>query len=129
MTAEAAQFERITIFLIPKAGDDLRRLQERTNLSRTDLANRAITLYEFVDAQLRAGNEMITRHSQTGKTKLVKLIDAPAGQAVQAGPALAGRGQAARHRRPGRLGRLRRQLHLRDGAPGLQPVSGLTAQR
>src|ERR1022692_849235 len=62
---------RITVTLIPKAEDDLQRLQERTNLSKTDLANRAITLYEFFDAQLRAGHDMIARDNATGKTQLV----------------------------------------------------------
>jgi len=74
--------ERITVTLIPKAEDDLRRLQERTNLSKTDLANRAITLYEFLDAQLRAGRDLIARDSRTGEAHLVRLVDAPAGQAT-----------------------------------------------
>ena len=32
--------ERITVALIPKAGEDLQRLQERTALSMTDITNR-----------------------------------------------------------------------------------------
>jgi hypothetical protein len=107
----------ITVTLIPKAEADLRRLQERTNLSRTDIANRAITLYEFFDAELRAGHVMLARDNKTGTTNLVQLIDAPAGQVVPADPAYDRRGtagrerRAARHRRlpassPGRAGRL-----------------------
>lgn len=70
--AEAAG--RITVALIPKAGEDLQRLQERTGLSKTDLANRAIILYEFIDAQLRAGRDLLVRDGQSGETQLVKLL-------------------------------------------------------
>jgi hypothetical protein len=66
--------ERITVALIPKAGDDLQRLQERTSLSKTDITNRAITLYEFIDAQLRAGRDVLIRDSNTGETQTVRLL-------------------------------------------------------
>jgi hypothetical protein len=66
--------ERITVALIPKAGDDLQRLHERTNMSKTDLANRAITSYEFFDAQLRAGRDVIVRDRGTGEIQLVRLL-------------------------------------------------------
>ena len=66
--------ERITVTLIPTAEGDLRRLQERTNLSKTDLANRAITSYEFFDAQQRAGRDLIVRDKRTGAAQLVWLL-------------------------------------------------------
>ena len=66
--------ERITVALIPKAGDDLQRLQERTSLSKTDITNRAITLYEFIDAQLRAGRDVLIRDSNTGETQTIRLL-------------------------------------------------------
>lgn len=66
--------ERLTISLIPTAAGDLRRLQERTNLSKTDIANRAITSYEFFDAQLKAGRELIVRDRRTGETQLVRFL-------------------------------------------------------
>jgi len=66
----------ITITLIPAVEDELRRLTERTRLSATDLANRAITLYEFVDAQLRAGRDVLTCDHATGAAALVRLADA-----------------------------------------------------
>jgi hypothetical protein len=68
-----AQGAPITVALIPAVHDDLRRLQERTNLSVTDLANRAITSYEFFDAQLQAGHDVIVRNSRTGETRLVRF--------------------------------------------------------
>ncbi|HLX51173.1 MAG TPA: hypothetical protein VKS82_22845 [Streptosporangiaceae bacterium] len=66
--------DRITVALIPKAGDDLQRLQDRTSLSKTDIANRAITLYEFIDAQLRAGRDVLIRDNDTGETQTVRLL-------------------------------------------------------
>lgn len=53
--------ERITVALIPKAGKDLQTLQDRTGLSKTDLVNRAITLYEFIDAQQHAERDVLVR--------------------------------------------------------------------
>jgi hypothetical protein len=66
--------ERITVALIPKAAEDLQRLQDRTGLSKTDLANRAISLYEFIDAQLSAGRDLLIRDSTTGEIQSVRLL-------------------------------------------------------
>jgi uncharacterized protein (DUF342 family) len=66
--------ERITVALIPKAGEDLQRLQERTSLSKTDITNRAITLYEFIDAQIRAGRDVLIRDNGTAETQLVRIL-------------------------------------------------------
>lgn len=117
--------ERITVTLIPKATADLRRLQERTNLSTTDLANRAITLYEFFDAQMRAGHDMIDRDNETGKTKLVQFRDAPAGQVMAVGPAWIRRGPAGR---PRHLGRHRRQPSSSGRPTRFLPPIGLIGQ-
>jgi hypothetical protein len=72
--AAAAATDRITVTLIPKAAGDLARLQDRTGLSKTDAVNRAISLYEFVNAQSAAGRDLILRDQETGETQLVKLI-------------------------------------------------------
>jgi hypothetical protein len=66
--------ERITVSLIPAVADDLRRLQERTNLTKTDIANRAITSYEFLDAQIQTGHDLIVRDRRTGETQLVRFL-------------------------------------------------------
>jgi hypothetical protein len=73
-TARQSPPDRITIALIPKAGDDLQRLQDRTGLSKTDLVNRAITLYEFVDERIRAGHDVLIRDKGTGDTQTVVLL-------------------------------------------------------
>jgi hypothetical protein len=73
-SAAARSARHITVALIPMAETGLRLLQERTNLSKTDLANRAITSYEFLDAQLQAGNDLIVRDRRTGESQLVRFL-------------------------------------------------------
>jgi hypothetical protein len=68
------QPDRITVALIPQSSADLQHLQEMTSLSKTDLVNRAITLYEFIDSQLRAGQDLIIRNQKTGETQLVRFL-------------------------------------------------------
>lgn len=70
----AATGERITVALVPKVVAELQRLQERTSLSKTDLTNRAITLYEFIEGQTSAGREVLIRDPQTGETQLVRFL-------------------------------------------------------
>lgn len=72
--ARALPVDRVTVALIPKAGEDLQRLQDRTGLSKTDIVNRAITLYEFFDAQMQAGHDLIVRDRKTGETQLVRFL-------------------------------------------------------
>lgn len=64
----------ITVTLIPQVADQLRWLQKRTEMSATDLTNRAITSYAFFDQQMQAGNELIVRNHWTGETQLVRFV-------------------------------------------------------
>jgi hypothetical protein len=66
--------DRITISLIPQAAEHLRLLQDRTNWSKTDLVNRAITLYEFIECQTRQGHDLVLRDRETGETQLVRFL-------------------------------------------------------
>jgi hypothetical protein len=66
--------ERITVALIPKAVTDLQLLQDRTGLSKTDIVNRAITLYEYIEGQLRQDNDILIRDKNTEHTQTVKLL-------------------------------------------------------
>jgi hypothetical protein len=66
--------ERITVALIPKAVGDLQSLQDRTGLSKTDLTNRAISLYEFIDKLIREGKEILIRDPEEGETQRVHLL-------------------------------------------------------
>jgi len=72
--ADRAATERITVALIPKAGEDLQRLQDRTGLSKTDIVNRAISAYEFFESKMRDGNDLLVRDSETGEIQIVKFL-------------------------------------------------------
>ena len=66
--------DRITVTLIREAEAHLQRLMDRTGLSKTDLVNRAITLYEFVDGQQRAGRDLLVRDKTTRLTQTVLIF-------------------------------------------------------
>jgi hypothetical protein len=78
--------DRITVALIPGVGRDLRRLQEQTNLSTTDLVHRAITSYEFFDAQLRSGRHLVIRDKETGELLPVEFPTAAAELKISLAP-------------------------------------------
>jgi hypothetical protein len=68
----SSQPDPIAVVLVDKAATDLQTTHERTHLSKTDIVNRAVSLYEFVDAELSAGAEFIIRRD--GQDYLVKLM-------------------------------------------------------
>lgn len=72
--ARQSPIERITVALITQVADDLKILQARTRLSRTDVVNRAITLYEFIDAQLRDGKDILVRDQKSGEMLTVRIL-------------------------------------------------------
>ena len=64
---------RISIGLIAKAAWDLRCTQERSGLSVTDIVNRALTLYEFVDSCRAAGDQILVRRNGGHRLELVRF--------------------------------------------------------
>ncbi len=66
--------ERITVALIPKVAEDLQRLQGMTGLSKTDIVNRAISLYEFFQSQKDADSDFIVKDRKSGETQLVRFL-------------------------------------------------------
>jgi len=66
--------DRITVALIPQAAEDLQHLQDRTGLSKTDLVNRAVSLYEFVNAQLEEGRDLLIRDNEAEETQVIRLM-------------------------------------------------------
>lgn len=66
--------DRITVALIPKAAEDLHRLQDATGLSKTDIVNRAISLYEFVQSQVDDDSDFIVRDRKSGETQVVRFL-------------------------------------------------------
>ena len=66
--------DRITVALVPKASEGLQHLIGSTGLSKTDVVNRAITLYEFIDAQTQAGLDLILKDPKTGESQVIRLL-------------------------------------------------------
>ena len=66
--------DRITVALIPKATEDLHHLQSVTGLSKTDIVNRAISLYEFVQSQVDGDSDFIVRDRKSGETQVVRFL-------------------------------------------------------
>jgi len=65
--------DRITVALVTKAAADLQHTQERTGLSKTDIVNRAVSLYEYLDARLASGDELLVRR-RTGEVEIIRLL-------------------------------------------------------
>jgi hypothetical protein len=64
---------RITVALIEKVAAELQATHERTGLSKTDIVNRAISLYKYIDGELsNPGTELIIR--KDGTDQIIKLL-------------------------------------------------------
>jgi hypothetical protein len=50
---------RITVPLVEKAAADLVKIADRTGLSRADIVNRALSLYEYLYSEMRTGTVVI----------------------------------------------------------------------
>ncbi|WP_433143209.1 hypothetical protein ACQPZ8_47900 [Actinomadura nitritigenes] len=66
--------ERITVSLVPRAAEQLSALMDRTGMSKTDLVNRAITLYEYVEQEIDQGNDILVRKQGGDEVYVVKLL-------------------------------------------------------
>ncbi|MET9069459.1 hypothetical protein ACWDR1_29055 [Streptosporangium sandarakinum] len=66
--------ERITTALIPKSSEALQRSLDRTGLSKTDIVNRAIALYDYITDQLDSGKELLLRDSESGEVQVIRLL-------------------------------------------------------
>ena len=65
---------RITVGIIPKVWTELLRLMANTKYNRTDVVNRAISVYAMVDDNMRDGYELVFRDPVTGKERIVEII-------------------------------------------------------
>ncbi len=63
---------RVMVTLVAQAAADLQDTHERTGMSKTDIVNRAISLYAFFEAEAKAGNELFVRRD--GQAFLIKLL-------------------------------------------------------
>lgn len=64
---------RVNVALIAEALEAINKLQERTGMKKVDLVNRALMIYEFIDAEQRAGNKVLLRDHE-GRDQLVKIF-------------------------------------------------------
>jgi hypothetical protein len=69
-----ASTDRITVALVRKVVEDLQSLQNTTGLSKTDIVNRAISLYKFIEAQSQAGKDLYIKDPNTGETQLIRFL-------------------------------------------------------
>jgi hypothetical protein len=67
-----AVVERITVSLAPKGAADLQKTHERTRMSKTDIINRALSLYELIEGELTGGADVIIRRD--GRDQYVKFL-------------------------------------------------------
>ena len=65
---------RITTSLTPRTDRELTAMRTSTGHSKTDLINRAISLYAFVTGQLDAGMELYVRNPGTGESQRIQLL-------------------------------------------------------
>ncbi len=65
---------RITVGIIPRAWAELQRLMTNTKYNRTDVVNRAISVYALVDDNMRDGYELVFRDRETGKERIVEIV-------------------------------------------------------
>lgn len=73
-SASTPTLKKITVLLVPKADRDLQRLMELTGLSITDIVNRAISLYEFVETQARNEKTLLVHDPETQETDRIEFI-------------------------------------------------------
>lgn len=70
----ASVADRVTVALVPKAAGDLQQAVERTGLSKTDVINRAISLYRYIEGRLSDGDELLIRDDKTGQVEQIKFF-------------------------------------------------------
>lgn len=67
------QTRRINCALLPDPAQANGRLLARTGLKQIDIINRAITIYEFIDAVVRNGEQVVVRHADDTETRIVLI--------------------------------------------------------
>jgi len=65
--------DRFSVSLSPRTVEDLQTLKELTGMPKTDIINRGIGLYAFVQQQLAAKQELLLR-GPDGSIQLVRFL-------------------------------------------------------
>lgn len=72
-SARPAANERYSVTLVPPAVEAIERLTESTGLSKTDVINRAVQVYAFIDERMREGSDVLLRN-RDGETERVHIV-------------------------------------------------------
>ena len=71
--AQTTDFHKVTVNLIPKAWEAANATAALLGLSRTDVINRALQAYAFLEQATAAGSEVLVR-SSSGVIEQVKFL-------------------------------------------------------
>lgn len=64
----------MTVGFLSNVAGELDSIAARSGMTKTDIINRAVTLYAYVDARIAAGDDLLIRSSATGDVERIKLI-------------------------------------------------------
>ncbi|MFE2392233.1 hypothetical protein ACFXC0_26255 [Streptomyces althioticus] len=65
--------ERYSVTLVPPAVEAINKLVEATGLTKTDVINRAVQIYAFLEERMGEGNEVVLR-SPEGEYERVHIV-------------------------------------------------------
>jgi hypothetical protein len=65
---------RVTVGLIVKVRKELGQLIDKTGFNLTDVVNRAISIYRLVLSNQDEGYELVFRHKETGRERIVEFL-------------------------------------------------------
>lgn len=69
-----ASLTRLTVNLIPTANEALDRAAARERLSKTDIINRAIQMYDYLREHEAGGQDILTRDKATGDLFVLRVL-------------------------------------------------------
>ncbi|WP_461010714.1 hypothetical protein [Streptomyces capparidis] len=65
--------ERYSVTLVPPAVEAINQLTAATGLTKTDVINRAVQVYAFIEERIRGGNDVLLRNPD-GETERVLIV-------------------------------------------------------
>jgi hypothetical protein len=66
--------KRVTVGLQPRPAQAMDDLVARTGLSKTEIVNKAITLYSFVESVQSAGHDLLVRRQPSGEIEIIRFL-------------------------------------------------------
>jgi hypothetical protein len=62
----------VSVRLIPKSMRALEALAVRNGLTKTDVINRALQVYDYIDAEQAEGRQILSRDGEKGETHVLR---------------------------------------------------------